>query len=141
VGIGDLPEGRALYQALEREAASTPVRAMSSNPRDAALVPGVSAMSIPPSQPDSLLAAADSYRITHAVLGSLGVDTSADRVLLETLHQHPERFRRVFGNDKFTCSGWCPHRRASSAYGRPALGTGRVRARLGKRRRISLLQS
>ena len=102
VGIGDLPEGRALYRALEREAASTPVRAMSSNPRDAALVPGVSAMSIPPSQPDSLLAAADSYRITHAVLGSLGVDTSADRVLLETLQQHPERFRRVYGNDKFT---------------------------------------
>lgn len=102
VGIGDLPEGRALYRALEREAASTPVRAMSSYPRDAALVPGVSAMSIPPSQPDSLLAAADSYRITHAVLGSLGVDTSADRVLLETLQQHPERFRRVFGNDKFT---------------------------------------
>jgi hypothetical protein len=102
VGIGDLPEGRALYQALEREAASTPVRAMSANPRDAALVRGVSAMSIPPSDPDSLLAAADSYRITHAVLGSLGVDTSADRVLLETLQKHPERFRRVYGNDKFT---------------------------------------
>jgi hypothetical protein len=101
VGIGDLPEGRALYAALEREAASMPVRAMASNPRDAALVRGVSAMSIPMSKPDSLIAEADSYRITHAVFGSLGRDTTADRVMLEALRRYPERFHPVYANEKF----------------------------------------
>ncbi|HEX7981830.1 MAG TPA: hypothetical protein VF461_24705 [Gemmatimonadaceae bacterium] len=101
-GIGDLPEGRALYAALEQEAASTPVRAMSASPRDAALLRGVSAMSIPPLKPDSLLVEADSFRITHAVLGSLGVDSTADRAMRDALKSHPERFHRVYGNAQFT---------------------------------------
>jgi hypothetical protein len=102
VGVGDLPEGRALYAALEREASSVPVRAMSYYPRDAALLRGVSAMPIPRLNPDALVAEADSYRITHAVLGSLGADTTADRVVREAVTRHPERFYRVFGNEKFT---------------------------------------
>jgi hypothetical protein len=102
VGIGDLPEGRALYAAVEREAATNPVRAMFVNPRDAARLRGVSAMLTPRLTPDSLLAVADSNRITHAILGSMGRDTSADRVMHAALRKHPERFQRVYENSLFT---------------------------------------
>jgi len=101
-GMGDLPEGRALYAALAHEAASTPVRAMTSNPRGVALVRGVSAMSIPRMAPDPLLAEADSFRITHAVLGSVSDDSSGNKVLRSALAKYPERFQRVYGNEKFT---------------------------------------
>jgi hypothetical protein len=102
VGIGDLPEGRALYAAVEREAATSPVRAMFSNPRDAARLRGVSAMLTPRLTPDSLLAVADSNKITHAILGSMGRDTGADRVMHGALRKHPERFQRVYENSLFT---------------------------------------
>ena len=110
VGIGDVREGRALYAALEREAASRPVRAMVPNPRDAARLPGVSAMSVPRAKPDSLLAEADSYRITHAVVGSLGADLLADRAILEAVRAHPDRFRRVYANAQFTVYRLVPAR-------------------------------
>jgi hypothetical protein len=101
-GMGDLPEGRALYEALAHEAVSTPVRAMTSNPRGVALLPGVSAMSIPRMGPDPLLAEADSFRITHAVLGSVSDDSSGNKVLRNALATHPERFQRVYENRTFT---------------------------------------
>jgi len=110
VGIGDVREGRALYAALEREAATMPVRAMMPNPRDAARLPGVSAMSVPPVKPDSLLREADAYRITHAVVGSLGVDLTADRAVLRAVRAHPERFRRVYANQQFTVYRLMPAR-------------------------------
>jgi len=101
VGIGDVREGRAMYAVLEREAATRPVRAMIPNPRDVARLPGVSAMSVPPVKPDSLLAEADTYRITHAVVGSLGTNQMADLAILRAVRAHPERFRRVYANAQF----------------------------------------
>jgi hypothetical protein len=53
-------------------------------------------------KPDSLLAAADSHRITHAILGSMNVDTGADHAMRRVLERYPARFRRVYGNAEFT---------------------------------------
>ncbi|MEO8563735.1 MAG: hypothetical protein ABI601_16780 [bacterium] len=102
VGVGDVTEGRALYAALQREAAVAPVRTLFFNPRDIARLDGVAAMYVPRMMPESLLAEADAYKITHAVAGSMGQDSTSDRYLRDALTAHPGRFRRVYGNEQFT---------------------------------------
>ena len=59
-------------------------------------------MSIPRMAPDPLLAEADSFRITHAVLGSVSDDSSGNKVLRTALAKYPERFQRVYENRTFT---------------------------------------
>jgi hypothetical protein len=102
VGARDIAEGRELYGVLARERARGPVRAMYFNPRDAALEPGVAAMGTPIMGPDSLLAEARSLRITHAIVGSMGMDHWADERLLAMIGKHPDAFERVFANQQFT---------------------------------------
>ena len=100
-GIGDLPEGRELYAALGRMGADSALRLGFFNPRDAARLRGVTAMSIPNRPPDGLLEDFSKHRIAHVVVGSMGTDQPGDSAMRRALAERPARFEKEFANDSF----------------------------------------
>lgn len=108
LGARDIREGRELYAMLARERARGPVRTLYFNPRDAALEPGIAAMGTPIMAPDSLLAEARSLRITHAIVGSMGMDHWADERLLAMIDAHPAAFEKAFANEQFVLYRFVP---------------------------------
>jgi hypothetical protein len=101
VGVGDLREGRSLYGALRELAADSTLRVGFFNPRDAARLRGVSAMSIPNRPPDELLEEFSSHGISHVIVGSMGTDEPGDSVMRRALAERSSSFAKVFANDSF----------------------------------------
>lgn len=101
VGIGDLREGRELYDAIRRLAGDSTLRLGFFNPRDAARLTGVSAMSIPTREPDELLGEFASHGVSHVVVGSMGTDERGDSAMRRALAERSSRFAKVFANDSF----------------------------------------
>ncbi|MDB4881856.1 MAG: hypothetical protein JWL95_622 [Gemmatimonadetes bacterium] len=101
VGIGDLREGRELYDVIARMGARSALRLGFFNPRDAARLPGVSAMSIPYRAPNELLEELASHQVTHVVAGSMGTDAPGDSAMRRALTERSASFAKVFANDSF----------------------------------------
>jgi hypothetical protein len=100
-GVGDVVQGRELYHVLGQMARQAPLRIAYFNPRDAARVPGVSAMSIPRLPPAEFVSELARYHITHLVVGSMGTDSAGDVAVARALAHEAPRFSAVFQNDSF----------------------------------------
>jgi hypothetical protein len=99
------PEVRAVIALLRDERStqdpSRPARAVFMNPRVMALESDVPSMGLPRLPPAALLAELDRGRITHVIVGDLGMFPRQHAALAAAVAAYPRRFELIYENATF----------------------------------------
>ena len=98
----DAPGVRSVFAFLERERATSPVRAAFVNPRVLTWETGVPAMGFFRASPETTLAEFREKRITHVVVGDLDTDPLRAASIQRAVTARPEAFRRLLSEGVFT---------------------------------------
>jgi hypothetical protein len=97
----DNPDTKALFDTLRTMRETRPVRAMFSNPRVLVLETGVPAMASLEEGDSLTFQELKRARITHVVVGDLGLQPHLQARIDQFIRRHPEAFTEVYKNASF----------------------------------------
>jgi hypothetical protein len=99
--LWDSADARGVAEHLQAQGGATRVRAVFFNPRRFTLATGIPAMGAFEGDDGAWSQELRAQRITHVVLGDLGVGPKGDRSLRAFVAGHPAAFEREYANASF----------------------------------------
>lgn len=102
VGYLEVPDVQSLFARVTELGRSEQPRVLFANPRVMAWRTGVHAMGLFNATPDRMLEELRAKRITHVIVGDLGITRHDTARLRAFVAAHPERFTPIYRNSSFT---------------------------------------
>ena len=116
-GLEENPDVQQLFQRLAEMASRQPVRAVFFKPRTLTWLTRIPAMGPFVAPPPIVLEELEAKRITHLVMGDLGVNPERQASMRRALDQAPGSFRPCFENGSFQVFELVGHRAGAEATG------------------------
>jgi hypothetical protein len=102
IGYLDVPDVQALFARVAELGRTEQPRILFANPRVMAWQTGVPSMGLFNATPDRMLEELRAKRITHVIVGDLGITRLDTARLRSFLAAYPERFTPIYRNSSFT---------------------------------------
>jgi hypothetical protein len=114
------PDVQTLFTWARETSAREPIRVLFMNPRVLTLETGVPAMGPVFAAPDRVLVELSDKKITHAIIGDLGLPSLAHQAVSAAVRDRPEHFEPVYENNSFRVYRVVPRRPPDSTAAGPS---------------------